>query len=264
MLKIRDVLMKHNKSLPFGISLISLLLTIGLPIAEAKPQNSPAEVTKLLTQIDQAANAGNIPGVMQFYSNNFAHGDGLNRKSMEQALKALWKRYPKLQYSTKLESWKTEGNSIIAETTTNITGLPTTPNSPKLQATIKSRQRISGTKIIRQDIISERTQLTLGSKPPQVEIKLPQQVKVGDKYTFDAIVQEPVGEDMLLGAALEEPVKATTLLNPTMANLTFLNAGGLFKVGRAPSSPGTQWISAVIRRGENMTIITQRLNVVKK
>jgi hypothetical protein len=111
--------------------------------------------------------------------------------------------------------------------------------------------------------LSERTQLTTGNKPPQVEIKLPQQVKVGEKYTFDAIVQEPVGEDLLLGAALEEPIKSTKLLNPTMANLEFLNAGGLFKVGRAPSTPGSQWVSAVIRRGEDMTIITQRLNVVK-
>ena len=47
-------------------------------------------------------------------------------------------------------------------------------------------------------------------------------------------------------------------------NLEFLNAGGLFKIGRAPSTPGPQWISAVIRRGEDMTIITQRLQVVKK
>ncbi|MBD2136493.1 nuclear transport factor 2 family protein [Anabaena sp. FACHB-1237] len=262
--KITNLLIKRNKTLPFGLSLISLLLTISLPIAEAKPQNSPAEITKLLTQIDKAASEGNVRGVMQFYSNNFAHGDGLNRKSMEQALTALWKRYPQLQYSTKLESWKSEGNSIVAETITNITGVPSKSNDFKLKSTIKSRQRISGTKIVRQDILLERTELTMGSKPPKVEIKLPQQVKVGEKYIFDAIVEEPLGDDMLLGAALEEPIKPTKLLNPTMANLTFLDAGGLFKVGRAPSTPGSQWISAVIRRGENMTIITQRLNVVKK
>jgi hypothetical protein len=184
---------------------------------------------------------------------------------MEQALTGLWKRYPKLRYTTKLESWKSEGNTIIADTVTTISGLSASGNNNlTLNSTIKSRQKVTGAKIVQQDILSERTQLTSGSKPPQVEIKLPQQVKVGEKYSFDAIVKEPLGEDFLLGTAIEEPIQANKLLNPTIANLEFLNSGGLFKIGRAPSTPGPQWISAVIRRGEDMTIITQRLQVVKK
>jgi len=270
MTKIIPLLMKRNKTLPVGIALLSSLLAIGLSslgqLAQARePENAPSTLTKLLTQIDAAANQGNVKAVVQFYSPTFTHGDGLNRKDMEQALTGLWKRYPKLRYTTKLESWKSEGNTIIAETVTNISGLPASGNNNlTLQSTIKSRQKVTGSKIIRQDILSERTQLTAGSKPPQVEIKLPQRVKVGEKYSFDAIVQEPLGEDFLLGTAIEEPIQANKFLKPTIANLQFLNVGGLFKIGRAPSTPGTQWISAVIRRGENMTIITQRLQVVKK
>jgi hypothetical protein len=150
--------------------------------------NAPATLTNLLTQIDNAANQGNVNGVMKFYSPTFTHGDGLNRKAMEQALTGLWKRYPKLRYTTKLESWKSEGNTIIADTVTTISGLPASGNNNlTLNSTIKSRQKVTGSKIVQQDILSERTQLTSGSKPPQVEIKLPQQVKVGEKYSFDAI-----------------------------------------------------------------------------
>jgi ketosteroid isomerase-like protein len=270
MTKIIPSLMKRNKTLPLGFGLLSSLLAIGLSIpgqfAQARePENAPSTLTNLLTQMDTAANQGNVKAVMQFYSPTFTHSDGLNRKGMEQALTGLWKRYPQLIYTTKLESWKSEGNTIIAETVTNISGLPASGNNNlTLQSTIKSRQKVTGSKIIRQDILSERTQLTAGSKPPQVEIKLPQRVKVGEKYSFDAIVQEPLGEDFLLGTAIEEPIQANKFLKPTIANLQFLNVGGLFKIGRAPSTPGTQWISAVIRRGENMTIITQRLQVVKK
>ncbi|MEI6446109.1 MAG: nuclear transport factor 2 family protein [Nostocales cyanobacterium ELA583] len=272
MAKIIPLLMKRNKTLTVSISLISSLLAIGLSstweLAQAdQPGTAPATLTNLLTQIDSAANQGNINGVMQFYSPTFTHGDGLNRKAMEQALTGLWQRYPKLRYTTKLESWKSEGNTIIAETVTNISNLPTSGtgnNNLTLKSTIKSRQTVKDAKIVRQDILSERTQLTAGSKPPQVEIKLPQQVNVGEKYSFDAIVQEPLGEDFLLGTAMEEPIQGNKLLNPTIANLEFLNAGGLFKTGRAPSTPGTQWVSAIIRRGEDMTIITQRLQVVKK
>lgn len=270
MTKIIPLLVKRNKTLPLGFGLLSSLLAISLSIpgqfAQARePENAPSTLTKLLTQIDTAANQGNVKAVMQFYSPKFTHSDGLNRKGMEQALTGLWKRYPQLRYTTKLESWKSEGNTIIAETVTNISGLPTSGNNNlTLQSTIKSRQKVTGLKIVHQDILSERTQLTAGSKPPQVEIKLPQRVKVGEKYSFDAIVQEPLGEDFLLGAAIKEPIQANKFLKPTIANLQFLNVGGLFKIGRAPSTPGTQWISAVIRRGENMTIITQRLQVVKK
>lgn len=270
MTKIIPLLMKRNKTLPLGFGLLSSLLAIGLSVpgqlAQARePENAPSTLTKLLTQIDTAANQGNVKAVMQFYSPTFTHSDGLNRKGMEQALTGLWKRYPQLRYTTKLESWKSQGNTIIAETVTNISGLPASGNNNlTLQSTIKSRQKVTGLKIVHQDILSERTQLTAGSKPPQVEIKLPQRVKVGEKYSFDAIVQEPLGEDFLLGTAIEEPIQANKFLKPTIANLRFLNVGGLFKIGRAPSTPGTQWISAVIRRGENMTIITQRLQVVKK
>jgi hypothetical protein len=227
-------------------------------------QNAPSELKNLLTQIDSAASRGDVKGVMQFYSPNFVHGDGLTRPNMEQALTGLWQRYPQLQYSTQIQSWKPEGNAIIAETVTNITSAPSTQSdNSALNATIKSRQRIVGGKITRQDILSERTQLTSGTKPPQVEVKLPQQVKVGQQYNFDAIVKEPIGDDYLLGSALEEPIKPNKFLTPTPVDLELLSSGGIFKVGRAPATPGSQWVSAVIMRGDGMVMITQRMQVVK-
>lgn len=228
-------------------------------------QNAPAELKNLLTQVDAAASKGDVKGVMQFYGTNFIHGDGLNRQTLEKALTSLWQRYPNLRYSTQLRSWKSEGNAIVAETVTNITGLPSANNNNMaLNASITSRQRLTNAKIVRQDILAERTLLTSGSKPPQIDFKLPQQVRVGQKYSFDAIVQEPLGEDFLLGTALEEPIQPNKYLNPTTVDLELLTSGGLFKVGQAPSTPGSQWVSAVVLRGDGLTMVTQRLQVVKK
>lgn len=228
-------------------------------------QNAPASLNNLLTQIDAAANKGDIKGVMQFYSPNFVHGDGLNRSSIEKALVSLWKRYPQLKYTTQVRSWTSLGNATIAETVTTITGLPTSSsNNLALKATMTSRQRIADGKIVRQDILSERTQLTSGTKPPKIDLKLPQQVKVGEQYSLDAIVQEPLGEDFLLGAALEEPIQPNKYLNPTPVELELLTSGGLFKEGRAPTTPSSQWVSAVIMRGDGMTMVTQRMQVVNK
>ncbi|ODH01718.1 hypothetical protein A4S05_27815 [Nostoc sp. KVJ20] len=279
MTNIISTLVRRQLRFPANIWLVTFLLTLGLTsgwqrtqattppqLAQATtPQNAPTNLNNLLTQVDAAANRGDVKGVLQFYSPNFTHGDGLNLQTLEKSLTSLWQRYPKLQYSTKLLSSKPEGNGIIAETETKITGLPSgNGNKLALNATITSRQRIQGGKIVRQDILSERTLLTSGSKPPQIDIKLPQQVQVGQKYSFDAIVQEPLGDDFLLGTALEEPIKPDKFLNPTSVDLQLLTSGGLFKVGQAPSTPGSQWVSAVILRGNGMTMVTQRLQVVKK
>ncbi|MFN6535321.1 MAG: nuclear transport factor 2 family protein [Nostoc sp. EkiNYC01] len=274
-----NILVKSQLRFSTSIGLISFLLTLGIttawqPTQASTPQqlvqattaqNAPAELKNLLTQVDAAASKGDIKGVLQFYDPNFTHGDGLNRQTLEKSLVSLWQKYPKLQYSTKLLSAKSEGNAIIAETETQIIGSPSgNSNKLALNATIKSRQRVVGGKIVRQDILSERTQLSSGNNPPQVDVKLPQQVKVGQKYNFDAIVQEPLGDDFLLGTALEEPIRPDKYLNPTPVDLQLLTSGGVFKEGQAPSIPGSQWVSAVILRGNGMTMVTQRLEVVKK
>ena len=202
---------------------------------------------------------------MQFYSPNFTHSDGLTRQSMSQALTQLWQRYPQLKYQTTVQSWKNDSNAIVAETITKITSaVPPDPTNTVFDATIKSRQRYENGKIVQQEILSENTQLKTGDKPPTVEVKLPQQVKTGQQYNFDAIVQEPLGEEYLLGAVVEEPIKPENYLNPSRVDLELLSSGGLFKVGRAPTQPSDQWISAILIRGDGMTMITQRLNVEGK
>ena len=246
------------------VFLLTLCLSLGWNRAQAQTTApAPKELQNLLTQIDAAANQRNFNGVLQYYSPNFAHSDGLNRQSMQKALTQLWQRYPQLKYNTQLQSWKPEGQAIIAETLTNISGSQAqNSGNMVLNSTIRSRQRIENGRIVRQDIISERSQVRSGSKPPTVELKLPQQVKVGQQYSLDAIVQEPLGDDYLLGAAVEEPVAAQTYLSSTKVDLELLPAGGLFKLGKAPAKPEDRWISAVIIRGDGMTMITQRLQVV--
>jgi hypothetical protein len=231
------------------------------PVASA---GSPTQLRNLFAQLDAAATRGNIKEVMELYSPNFRSTDGLNYQSLQQSLIAFWKRYPNLRYSTRLESWQVEGNTIVAETVTNIIGLSSTHNNNfTLNATITSRQRIQDTKIVEQEILSERSVLTSGEQPPKIDINLPQQVRLGQTYYFDAIVREPLGDDLLLGTAIEEPVQVGKYLNPTSVDLERLTSGGLFKIGRAPAIPGDRWVSAVIVRSNGTTIITQRLQVVR-
>ncbi|NEO47624.1 MAG: nuclear transport factor 2 family protein, partial [Moorea sp. SIO4A3] len=99
--------------------------------------------------------------------------------------------------------------------------------------------------------------------PPNVTVKLPEQVRIGQRFNFDAIVTEPLGDDLLLGVAIEESVSPQRYTNPTDIDLESLTAGGIFKVGRAPLLPEDRWISAILIRGDGMIMITRRLHVVE-
>lgn len=250
-----------------GSLTLSLVIYLGAPGSDrlwaASPATAPPQLKETLTRIDTAANNRNLQSVLQFYAQNFTHSDGLTRQTLQQAISGFWKRYPNLQYRTELVSWQAEGKGFVAETVTYITGMETVGERPiTLSATLRSRQRFENQRIVRQEVLSERIQMTAGEKPPTVKVNLPDQVRVGQQYTLDAIVQEPLGEDLLLGAAIEEPVRAGGYLKPTTIELEPLSAGGIFKTGRAPAKPDSRWISTILVRGDGMTLITQRLRVV--
>ena len=226
--------------------------------------NAPAPLTKVLTQIDAAANRRDVKAVMAFYSPSFTHSDGLNSQSMEKALTQLWARYPSLNYRTEIKSWKTEGSAIVAETVTTIAGTQKKDGrESSLKATIRSLQHFEGEKIVSQEILAEQTQLSSGQNPPTIEVNFPDQVKVGEEYHFDAIVREPIGDDILIGTVLEEPITEKTFFNPSQVELELLNAGGIFKVGKAPATPENRWVSAVLMRQGGIAMVSVRLRVVK-
>jgi hypothetical protein len=265
--KLSQPLSTEAKSRFLGWS-VFFLLTVGLTggwtlnARAESPATAPPQLKQALSQIDTAANRRDIKGVMQFYGANFKNSDGLTRASMEQALTQFWKRYSQLNYRTELQNWKSESNGIVAETVTNITGTQASEGTTmKLQTTLRSRQRIENQKIVQQEILAERSQVTSGANPPTVEVNLPDRVRPGQPFNFDAIVKEPLGDNLLLGTALEEPIKPDAYTKPTNLELELLPAGGIFKMGKAPLKPENRWVSAILIRGDGMTTITQRLQV---
>lgn len=255
------------RALKWSVILFSLGLTVGWANhAQAEsPATAPPQLKDTLTQIDAAANRRDVNSVLQYYAANFKHSDGLTREAMGQALTQLWQRYPQLTYRTQLKDWRAEGNSIVAETVTNIAGTQGRDGAVmKLESIMRSRQRFENQKVVQQDILAERTQISSGAKPPSIQINLPEQVGVGQSYNFDVIVTEPLGDDLLLGTALEEPIKPERYNKPANLKLELLPAGGVFKLGKAPATKDSRWLSAVLIRGNGMIMVTQRLQVVDR
>jgi ketosteroid isomerase-like protein len=232
-------------------------------VVAATAQTAPPELNRILQDIDAAANRQDIQAVMQFYSPTFVNSDGLNHESLRQGLTQLWQQYPNLTYRTQIESWEQDEAGFIVETLTEITGVETqSDRDMRLTATLRSQQHYSNEKIVRQTILAERTQITTGENPPTLQINLPEVVHTGERYHFDAIVLEPLRNDLILGYALEEPVRNTQYLIPSDLKLETLASGGLFKVGQAPSTEDNRWISAIIVRKDGITMVTHRLRIV--
>ena len=256
---------KLQNSWQLGLLLGLVVFSVfpSLRVLAESPETAPAPLKATLTQMDATANRRDVPGTLQFYATNFKNSDGLTRQTLEQALTSLWQRYPTLTYQTELKSWKPVGAGFETETVTRITGTQKQGDREfKIDSTLQARQQFDNQKIVQQEIVTERSQMTSGTNPPRITLNLPDQVKPGQEFSLDAIVQEPLGTDLLLGAALEEPIKPDGFLNPTKIDLEPLSGGGIFKIGRAPTTANNHWISAVIVRQGGITMITQRLRVV--
>ncbi len=246
-----------------GFAIATAISSLGRQATAAAPDTAPGELTATLANIEAAATAGDVEAVMQNYSPEFTNEDGFTYETLPAALETLWERYSNLTYRVELQSWEPMSDGgYTAETLTYIDGTQNIDTQPaKLESVIRSQQVYSGGKIISQTILSERNQVTSGTTPPTVSVILPEQVAPGERYDFDAIVMEPLGNRYLLGAAIEEGATATDFFTGRPLNLELLSAGGLFKIGSAPSSPDSRWVSALLVRSDGLTVVTRRLRV---
>jgi hypothetical protein len=225
--------------------------------------NAPSAITTAIAKIDAAANNRQITELLRHYSPNFKHSDGLDKVAWQKSLTQFWQSYNNLRYTTKIKSWRAEGSGYSTETITNIVGTQNVDGRKmNLQSTIESRQKIVRGQIVSQEILQERTQITSGSQPPTIELNLPTKLQTNTEYNFDAIVKEPLGEDVLMGATTEEIVSPQGYTKPNNYKLELLTAGGLFKIARAPGKSGDYWLSTVFIRSSGMTIMTQRVHVM--
>jgi len=162
-----------RQSLNFSLS---LLLGLGLTFALAtglraeKPETAPANLKTLISKIETAANERDLKQLMEFYSPKFTNSDGLTYEKTKKALTHFWERYNNLQYTTTLESWSRSGDKLTANTITKITGTGKVQGRMVgMNATIRSRQQFQGNKLVYQEILSERVELST-TKPLELEL----------------------------------------------------------------------------------------------
>ncbi|WP_017293687.1 hypothetical protein [Geminocystis herdmanii] len=252
-----------KKNLTFFLLVIlslSFSLTKFNPVS-AQSNNIPRELLDIVTKIDLGANNQDLTLIEANISPQFTNQDGLDYNSYISSLKKTWEKYDDLKYTTSIESWKREGDQLIATTITNIQG--TYDISGKkliLNSQIKSEQYFINNQLIKQKILTEKTEVTSGENPPNVTINLPEKVRPGQEFDFDVILQEPIGSDLILGAALEDKINPELYLNPSTFELDSLSAGGIFKRVKMPVTSEDHWYSVILIRSDGLKMITQRVH----
>ncbi len=240
----------------------SLSLGLTSPLNARNAATVPSEIKEAIEEIANSANQQDLERLMSHYSPEFNTSDGLTYSNLPEALKQVWQQYPRLRYKTEIKSWEREGDRVVVETATYMQGMKRDRSRTiRLSANVRSRQYFLDGKIVEQEILSERTQIDSGKNPPKIRINLPKKVRIGQRFSFDTIVREPLGEEVLFGAAIEEKISSKLYLEPTAAELKPLPAGGIYQLVEAPLEPGNLWYSAIIARSDGITIVTQRVNV---
>ncbi|MDJ0901285.1 MAG: nuclear transport factor 2 family protein [Xenococcus sp. MO_188.B8] len=241
---------------------LGMLLALGSDGRAESPETIPNELKETISEIEEAANEQDLSKLMNYYNANFTHSDGLTFDLMTQALEKTWSTYPQLKYRTTIKSWERKGDNLVVETVTRMNGAQKDQGrNIRLVSTVRSRQFFQDEQIVRQEIISEQTELKTGSQPPAIRAIAPEIVKVGEKYNFDVIVTEPLKNNVLLGAALEERTGGDRYINPSTLELEPLSAGGIYKVVTAPLLPDNHWLSAIVVRSDGITMVTKRVRI---
>lgn len=261
----RDSRGSRNSGRSFAIA---ALLTIGsaiagyaAPVRAESPESAPQEVLATIERLETAANDRDLASLMDVYASNFEHDDGFDRRELRSAISQFWNRYATLSYEIELLDWEATATGYTTETEITMMGQTTGDRPYQLESVMRSRQTFASNRLVQQTTLEEASTLSAGAAPPTVRIQLPDGVAPGDRFEFDAIVLEPLGDNFLLGGVLEESVDLAIDRDPAFIELQPLNAGGLFKIGTAPSESSDLWISGAIVRKDGITIVTQRLPV---
>jgi ketosteroid isomerase-like protein len=250
--------------------------SVGTPTnTSGKSISAPQGLLAAIANLDNAANKKDLVSVMKLYAEDFKHNDGLTKQKLKESLELLWQRYKDISYRTEVIKVESKGDTYSVQTLTQIRGTQGQGESKfRLLATLSSVQtyknidaqnkaKTDNWQIVSQEILTEKSSLVSGEKPPTVELRLPENIGIGRQYALDAIVTEPLGSSLLLGAVVEEKVNPANYVKDATIDLEALKSGGIFKIGQAPYSEGDRWISVVLVRENGVTINSQRLRVSK-
>ena len=98
------------------------------------------------------------------------------------------------------------------------------------------------------------------NKQIDITFNIPDQVLTGTKYDIDIILDKPLEEVIIAGGIKPHQVDSFFAQDITILPLV---SGGIFKITRAPSKPGTQIWSGIIAHPKGIITFTKSIEIVE-
>ena len=94
-----------------------------------------------------------------------------------------------------------------------------------------------------------------------INFSIPNNVLTGTNYEIDIIVNNPLEDNLIAGGIKSHQLDS--LIQPKI-KLEPLVSGGIFKITRAPTKPGTQIWTGIIAHPEGLISFTKTVNIIQE
>jgi hypothetical protein len=265
------------------------LITLGAGSSQAaltslEPPKSADEeklVERNLQILEHKWNEHDLEGVMRHYADDYVNNDGLDKKSVSELTKDLWKNYPDAKSTSKMGKIRVEGRFATVDSHDTATGytakeLPAVGGKGELSSVSEGQLFLKKVgdewKIIGDRIDYERVRVAFGmARNLKATFTAPEQVKAGQEYSARLLVQVPP-ELLAVGSITSEPLQYPQVTHTEVWRQIDEDSQTIERVIRANASNHNELLMATIgitgmgeterMKLKGLTYITRRMNVV--
>jgi len=238
-------------------------------------------VERNLQILERKWNEHDLDGVMRHYADDYINNDGLDKKSVSELTKDLWKNYPDAKSTSKMGKIRVEGKFATVDSHDTATGytakeLPAVGGKGELSSISEGQLFLKKVgdewKIIGDRIDYERVRVAFGvARNLKATFTAPEQVKAGQEYSARLLVQVPP-ELLAVGSITSEPLQYPQVTHTEVWRQIDEDSQTIERVIRANASNHNELLMATIgitgmgeterMKLKGLTYITRRMNVV--
>ncbi len=227
------------------------LVYIFFYLISAKYAMSGDLLSEILINLESNLNKRNIESIDKLFENK-------ERENIIRKYNKLISEFPNAKWEIKNISPKNSNNKII---NIKVTGSKLI-NERKyvLKSNFDYIFSLENGNFKDPQIKNHLTTIRNDNKELDLDILIPDRVLTGSNYDLDIVVNNPL-DDLIIAGTINEYQETNLIKNDT--NLIPLASGGLFKVTRAPSKPGTQIWTGLIAHPKGLISFIKSVDILE-
>jgi hypothetical protein len=241
---------------PVRSTLVLGALLASAALAGAAPARADAPSPAQIQALESALNSNSDAALAALLK----PGPGLDPAQMESRRRLLREQFPDARWQLSSGMPLRDGQPTV---TVRVDGSRRQGGTTyRLEAEQQLALQTDGTRFNGQTVLRERSVLRSGDKPLPVSLLIPDAVLTGQRYDVDVIFDEPLDGALAAGGIVAiTPQQQLAMASPSM-ELGALGGGGLFKIVRAPFTPGSQTWAVLLVHPDGIVSATKRVRVV--